>query len=72
MIYDYMKPKDKMDAVLHELSLRFNDEDQDYYYYDCDTCGYNGFTINCGNYGDYCYKCYPLSYTQEYFDKIFN
>lgn len=53
----YLLPKETYNKVLDELLLRFTDEESDVFYYQCDNCGYNGFTMTSGEYYDYCYSC---------------
>jgi hypothetical protein len=38
--------------LLDELLNKFIND-----YESCDICNYNGFTVDCGDMGDFCYKC---------------
>lgn len=59
--------KNKYKQVLKELMMRFNDMySDDIYYNDCNTCFYSGFTVDCGDMGEFCYKCLEIDNKATY------
>ena len=56
IIFEYELPKDKMDEVIEDIEHYFE------LCCECDGCKYDGFTMNKGNDGDFCYKCWGREY----------